>query len=126
LGLRGAPTALGLGAVLAGEAFCGLGAFTGLGEPLISLGLGGSGAWEVVFEAPGLRVSSALGISPLVWGVLRRRIWFHILWGPTQYAKLASKDAERIMSSKIPVGSTHGEPALGASWMSRSRGCLGS
>jgi hypothetical protein len=67
LGLGGAPTALGLGATLVGEAFCGLGAFTGLGEPLVSLGLGGSGAWEVVFEVLGLRVSSTLGISPPVW-----------------------------------------------------------
>jgi hypothetical protein len=28
----------------------------------------GSCAWEVVFEAPGLRSSSALGILPTVWG----------------------------------------------------------
>jgi hypothetical protein len=68
LGLRGALVALRLGVALAGEDFWGLGAFTGLGELLVPLRLGGSGAWEVVFEALGLGGSLALEISSPIWG----------------------------------------------------------
>jgi hypothetical protein len=63
LGLGGAPTVLGPGVTLIGEVFWGLEPFDGLGEPLVPLGLGGSGACEVVLVVLGLGGSSALGIS---------------------------------------------------------------
>jgi hypothetical protein len=61
LGLKGAPIELGLGDASVGEVFWGHGAFVGLGEPLVPLGLGDSGAWEEVFEALGLGASRPLG-----------------------------------------------------------------
>jgi hypothetical protein len=41
LGFEGAPAVLELGVALSGKVFWGLGEFTRLGEPLVSLGLGG-------------------------------------------------------------------------------------